>query len=180
MAIVGLLATLLTVLWPKDAQSDGRARKEAAARAAAEAAEDVTAASINLAASGVVVYEGSYSGSLLGGSRTRIQVTSGGTVLSETTLGGMTVKTLAVDGKTFVKADSSFWQRYGLSSDKYTSMYKDTWVKSPALGGYDSSASLRSLTPGTIAQELQRDADRRLVSRGGLATVGGTAAGIGV
>ncbi|MFF3129615.1 hypothetical protein ACFVRD_47315 [Streptomyces sp. NPDC057908] len=102
-----------------------------------------------------------------------MQVTSGGTVLSEMTLDGVTVKTLAVDGKTFVKADSAFWQRYGLSSDKFTSMYKNAWVKSPALGGYDTSASLRSLTPDTIAHELQRDADKRLVRRGVLSTIGG-------
>ncbi|MER6633733.1 hypothetical protein ABT301_36910 [Streptomyces sp. NPDC000987] len=171
-AVVALLATLLAVLWPGGAQSDDRERREAAARAAAEAAEDVTAASVNLAASGAVVYEGSYLGSL-GGSHTRMQVTSGGTVLSEATLGGMTVRTLAVDGKTFVKADSSFWQGNGRSSDKYTSRYKNRWVKSPALGGYDTGASLRSLTPGTVAGELQREAGKRLVSRGGLSTVGG-------
>ncbi|MER5852610.1 hypothetical protein ABT126_37875 [Streptomyces sp. NPDC002012] len=168
VAVVALLATLLIVWWPESTRPDGRPKKDTAVGAA----EDVTAAAVNLAASGLVVYEGRYTDPMLGRSRTRTQVTPGGTMLAETTVDGMTLKTMTVDGKTFVKADVSFWRRFGIP-DKTGSTYGDNWVKTPSLGRSATNASLQQFAPDTIARELRREADKRLVRRGGLSTVGG-------
>ncbi|MFC0599403.1 hypothetical protein [Streptomyces palmae] len=164
-AVLAVVGTLLAVLLPED-------EKQAAPKdPAVIAAEDMTAASVNLLSGGVVRYEGRYTDPLLGPSQLSLRFGPGGTMLAETDDDGAALATMTVDGKSFIKGGDSYWERFGTASDT-RSAYSGKWIKLPSEVN-PGAEEMSKLAPETVARELRQAADRRQVRRGSPSTLHG-------
>ncbi|WP_243723369.1 hypothetical protein [Actinomadura sp. 7K507] len=114
--------------------------------------EKLTAAASNLSSSGAVALDGTFGGS--GGSlQGELNVTKGGRATGPVTWNGSKVTLLSADGKLFVKADKTYWEREISGDDPFFLSDGEQWGR---LDENELNVDFqKNLTPAALATKVR-------------------------
>ncbi|NEA26077.1 hypothetical protein, partial [Actinomadura bangladeshensis] len=113
--------------------------------------EKLTAAATSMATARAVTLKGTFSGSET--LRGELNVTKGGRAMGDVTWGGDRVTVLSADGKLFVKADKSYWEKEITTDDPFYLKAGQQWGRLD-----DDELDIdfqRQLTPSVLASKLR-------------------------
>jgi len=138
-----------------------------------QAASALKEAAAELSVSAAVRYRGTITGPLGGRLPAELSVTGKGSALGRLTVAGEEVELMAVDGKTYFRADEDFWRSNGAPLDSVEE-YAAHWVRVPPERlGIDVRVLL---SPGELGRRLTEAATAGSVPPGAPATVNGVPA----